>query len=452
MPTADVCGVPFKHGLSSTDLAHALKGIEASCAAANLRVKSLRAAIASGDQFGQTQARDWLLYSPEALLTAAVAANRKINPYKRQTLERCLAVPSLIDFSQPFGELVPVRPKQKKPTALGGPVAYRMLHDHGLCHRTAQDAVMRVLGPYFTPRSFQLTHLGTQAAIARAKPLIKMGYVHAARLDIESFYLNFSAKALIAELPLPAGVVEHAVVGRFMRVVMDQGTKEGKNIPNFTPHTKENLLLQARQGIPLGAGSSPIVGMICVSRLAWQSMPDAVLLNYADDFQLLAPSAKALEVSIGVLNDAVNNLPGGHFKLVLKAKGSAAAGIDFLGHRLRIVNGKLKTSPGQANLNLVYAKLNALDTRFGKLTNWPSKINQEAAVKCAAEMYAVTKGWISAFSQCDDIETRWAVLLVTKVAETLKMIDISEDQIAKAVEPWMGYKPATTLSASDQWR
>jgi hypothetical protein len=435
MPSVSIRGVSFEHQLSPTELAVAVKQIDASRAITKNWKKKLHDAIQEKDKPGQIEARDRLLYAPEAVLTAAIAANRKLRPSKRASLERCLGVPGQLDFSKPIPEIVRVRPKPKKSATFGGPVAYRMLHDHGLLHRTAQHAVMAVLGPHFLPSAFQFTHLGPPAAISRAKALIQAGYIYGIRLDIVEFYRNFSAGALINELPLPQKVVDHAVLGRHMKAVVDQGKK------TLSPHTIADLLLQASQGIPQGSASSPIVGMICVSRLPWPSAPDAALLNFADDFQLLAKTLGALQKSIEKLTDAVTELPGGHFKLAVKAEGSAATGIDFLGHRLQFVNGKLKTTPTPGNLENLWTELNALDEQFGKYAYGPWKADQAKMIESAAEQYALIEGWMSAFSECDDAAIRWAEFPKIKLDETLAAIGLSAKQIAKFVEPWMGYKP-----------
>lgn len=364
MPVALIDSVAIKHSLSGAALADAKKLISKSRFATNSWATVLRKSIKSGDDVDQAEARQWLMTSPEALLTSAIAANRKLRTAKRQTLERCLAVPQLLDFSGPLKEVVPVRPKAKKS---GG---CRMLHNHRLFHRTAQNAVVRVVGPYFTPRPFQYTQKGVHAAIRRGKTAIKTGHVCIARLDIKDFFPNFSAEALITELPLPWEVVEHVVVGRHMAVVMDQEKKHGQNGPLLLPHAHQALLLLARLGIPLGSGCSPIVGMFCVSRLVWLAMPGVILLNYADDFLLLALSPKILDEAIGKLTGAVADLPGGHFDLQLKVTGNVSKGFDFLGHHLSVVDGTLETRPSQANLEELYRKLNALEQKVCKHIGW----------------------------------------------------------------------------------
>jgi hypothetical protein len=122
-----------------------------------------------------------------------------------------------------------------------------MIHNPGPLHRTAGNAVIRVLSQYFAPRPFQYTQTGVHAAIREAKKAIQAGHVHIARLDIKDFYLNFSVEALINELPLPKEVVEHVVSGRHLAVVMDKGNGHGETM-----------------------SLSPIHMMDCFTRPAWE--------------------------------------------------------------------------------------------------------------------------------------------------------------------------------------
>lgn len=435
MQVALIDSVAIKHSLPGAALAAAKKLISKSRSATNSWATVLRKSIKSGDDAAQAEARQWLMTSPEALLTSAIAANRKLRTAKRQTLEQCLAVPKLLDFSGPLKEVVPVRPKAKKS---GG---CRMLHNHGLLHRSAQNAVVRVVGPYFMPHPFQYTQKGVHAAIRRAKTAIKTGHVYVARLDIKDFFLNFSAEALITELPLPGEVVEHVVVGRHMAVVMDQEKKHGQHAPLLLPHAHETLLLLARLGIPLGSGCSPIVGMFCVARLVWLSMPGVILLNYADDFLLLALSPKLLDEAIGKLTGAVADLPGGHFDLQLKLTGTVSKGFAFLGHHLQLVDGSLKTRPTEANLQDLYRKLNLIEVKIGKLTCGPGKVDKRAAIKCLASIHAFLDGWMAAFRECDNIE-RWVILPLGNLADLLNIAGVTNDEVTSAIEPWMGFEPS----------
>ncbi|MDB6146424.1 MAG: hypothetical protein JWO45_88, partial [Spartobacteria bacterium] len=95
----------------------------------------------------------------------------------------------------------------------------------------------------------------------------------------------------------------------------------------------------------------------------------------------------------------------------------------------------------QRNLEALYAKGNALDERFGKLTSWPGKIDTVSAVQCAAELLALIEGWTSAFSECDNGATRWAELPIEIFTKTCATLGISVEAISQAIEPWMEYNP-----------
>jgi hypothetical protein len=441
MPTVFIDGVSFKHGLSAPDLASTRKYISECQTKARYLRDGLLKAVQAGDDTGQASATAALLTDPASLVTAAVSANKKLKARKRQTLERCLAAPSLLDFQAPLSEPVPVYPQPKKS---GG---VRMIHNPGLLHRTAQTIVRWILGPHFVPRRFQYTHLGVPAAIKKVKALVKAGHVHAARLDVENFFVSFDAEKLATELPLPKEVVDHAVVGRLMKVVMDQekphGSKiHGSPITTLISPTHTYLLRMARLGIPQGSGSSPIIGMLVISYLAWTSMPGVMLINYADDFLLLAVTPQLLEEAIEQLTEAVQALPGGHFTLKLSEKGPIERGCTFLGHKLKLQKGQLKTSPALSNEQELFSHAAPLDERLGKALYIPGKPpNEAAAIECLAELHALATGWQAAFCECDDPKAYVAPLLCT-LKEGMGKLGLNVEQLMAHIEPSMIYHPA----------
>jgi len=433
LPKVDIRGVEFRHNLSGSEVCNAIKLVDVSRAAVSTRVARLRESIQAGNPLEERGSRHWLLTSPEALLASAIAANRKLRPTRRRTLDECLTVPAAIDFAVPFPEIVPVRFKAKT----GG---WRAIHNPGLHHRTAQDVTLRVLGQYFRPKPLQFTQLGVHKAIEQVRTAIASGHFFVARLDIKEFYASFDPDELANELPLPAEVVEHAVIGRRMKVKADQGKGRWKLSPYYSPHLQD-LLPLARLGIPTGSGSSPMVGMITLSHLAWAHMPGVIVVNYADDFLVLAQSATLRDIAVKALIRAVGDLPGGHFELKLKSEGQISAGVTFLGHEMKLQNGALKIKPKQSSQEAFYGHLNQLDTRFGNLVFYPGKKDWAAAIACAAEMYALVNGWIATFRSCDEITTRWAAVPLSSVADVLKTLGITAADIKAAVKPWMTFNP-----------
>ena len=427
--------VPFKHDLSAAELKHVLSAVKAARASAKARSKLLSEAHQVADKAGQQTLIESLLNGEDARLASAIRANQKLPTKKRRSLEDCLSVAQSLDLSKPLKEPVHVWLKNKTS-------GYRIIHNHGLKHRTAQDLVKRVMDVVFVPRPFQFTHLGIHAAIKQTKALINAGYVHAAHLDVKNFYGSFELEELSPELPLPEEVVEHTVVGRHMETVWDPEHTKGKHIhPSLSPH--HILHLEARLGIPQGSACSSIIGAYCTSRLPWVAMADVAMLNYADDYLLLAKSSNARAKAIDELTEAVGSLPGGTFKLELKGKGSASQGFCFLGHELQIVNEKLMTWPSVASHKSLFRTLANLNDRISAIV-FPvgapigAKFNKHAAVLQLAKQAAVVEGWCEAFQECDSLKEQIAIA-GPGWAVWANEIGVTFDQVKKAITPDMEY-------------
>jgi hypothetical protein len=447
--TVFVDNVAFKTRLSRAELAKAGVKLNHDRALTKALTDSLLKAIKSGSTEEQAQLQHFLATHTSPIFCSAITANKKLPAEKRATFEQCLDLPSLLDFTSPLSEPVAVYPKPKKS---GG---VRMIHKHGPLHRTSQDIVLRMIGPYFKPRPFQYTQSGVHKAIAKAKDCVKSGLIHTARLDIKDYFVSFDPKKLTSELPLPSELVEHVVVGRHMKVVMDQDKKHGHKVHGHgpkvhehgqmdhcsLPHSHEHLLTLARLGIPQGSGCSPIVGMFCISRLGWVPTPGVMLINYADDFLLLAQSDGHLKEAIEKLTAAVANLPGGHFVLNLKGTSEASKGIEFLGHRLRITQGKLVTSPTDRAIGHFWAILTSLDEKLWNAVYPPGAgINKKAGLVPLARLVALIDGWSGAFRECDDLN-RVLDVPTADVQEWLKKLGLTMPKVKAATDPSMRWSP-----------
>src|SRR3546814_2426499 len=82
-----------------------------------------------------------------------------------------------------------------------------------------------------------------------------------------------------------------------------------------------SLLCAARLGIPQGSACSPIVSDYCMSRIPWSPSSGIALVNYADDFFLLATSIPLLAAGGDMMIDAVSEITGGTFKLKQLSEG-----------------------------------------------------------------------------------------------------------------------------------
>ncbi|MBJ7532767.1 hypothetical protein JDN40_01345 [Rhodomicrobium vannielii ATCC 17100] len=456
MSVAFIDNVPFKHTFSAAYLKRVRKEIDDARKTTAKLTETLIQSIQAGNEPAKQDAVLSLLSHPSARLVSAICANRKLSPRNRKSLDDCLALSTTLDLFKPLTEIVPVRPMKK---ASGG---YRMIHNHGLQHRTAQHLVKRVLDIFFVPRSFQFTHLGCHAAIKRTKDLIHEGYVHVAHLDITDFFSSFELEKLLPELPLaqekaappakglpaqpgkggvlplPDEVVEYVVTGRHMAVRV---MLEKSSIGSSLTHSKE-LLNAARLGIPQGSACSSIVAAYTVSHLKWAFPSDVALVNVADDFLLLAQSREARAKAVDDLVAAVGSLPGGIFKLKLKTATSASKGFRFLGHEIQFADGTVRVSPSLAADEELVAKLDTIDEKLGKIL-FPiggTKVDKQAALDLLAKHAAILQGWQAAFSQCTDIEGYVSPYLESQ-ATWLDLIGATEDDLKHAITPDMEYTP-----------
>jgi hypothetical protein len=394
--TTQIDGIAFKHNLSELELAEARTAIQDAQTKANTLLAGLRQSRITKDLPAEIEFRNMLYHSDEARLSAAIAANKKLSPHKRTSLEDCLLAASNSDPEKPSDERVSVYPKVK---SSGG---FRMIQKFGLHNRIVQELVLRVVSTYYAPRRFQYATSGVPKAVARIKKAIVTGQIYFARLDIANFFPSFDAKKLASVLPCPPGIVEGVVLGQLLNIHMDKRFLKSSCKSSLSSHSIEDFILAARLGIPQGSVCSPIVSSFCMSRLAWPFMLGVTLTNYADDFLLLSSSATLLDKAIGKLIEAVAELPGGQFQLKLKAQGSVADGSEFLGHRFDFASGTLRTSPSSGAYEKLAGKLVKLEKKVSTPTT--GELANDKHEKVLAEMFATVNRWASFFRECDNME------------------------------------------------
>ena len=258
-------------------------------------------------------------------------------------------------------------------------------------------------------------------------------------MDITSFYPSHDPDWLVNKLPLRKDVAAHGVVGRHVKVEVDQ-TPEVKSIIYQDSVSLEYLNTLARKGLPQGLATSSLIAVMTIARLQGHEMPGVMLVNFGDDFFLLAMSETALTMAVARLQKAVAVLPGGHFDLNLKRIGPLSKGIDFIGHSLRIENGELRIRPTERSLASIIIKLMDIETSiYGKFGS-PVKDGSHEACALAARYVATVQGWLAAHKACNDLETRWANEFIAQMHETLAVLDVSLVHAQKFISPWMDWK------------
>lgn len=203
--------------------------------------------------------------------------------------------------------------------------------------------------------------------------------------------------------------------------------------------SEKHLLSAARRGIPHGSTCSPLVSSYCMRQLPWHPVPELVLVNYSDDFLLMAHSKSTLQKAGPVLVEAVGDLPGGHFKLERKCELKADEGFAFLGHQFRLQHGCLKISPTEKNINAFWKTLAELDERVSKFIYTLEMSKKDAfplAVEALARLAAYVQGWRAAFAECDNPD-RWLGGVQEEVATYRKKLGISSRQLQASIDPTM---------------
>jgi hypothetical protein len=433
MQVTEIAGSTFKHNLSQEELAAAHAELKTAVAYSKALGRAYAYRVANNDVEVWTFLQKQLLKRREAALASVIHAARKLPLKYRPTLDECLSLPLTLKLGAPSDETVWVRPEPKKS---GG---VRAICRFGIEHRARQNLVVRAIAPHFKPREFQYSKKGIQSAIAKAKQFIASGHVYAARLDISDFFGSFDLEKLAPVLPLPKEVVEYAVTGQHLKVdVSNKG--HGSQPLSLTATQILHLLYAAGQGVPLGAASSAKVALFIISLLTWSPSATAKLINWADDFLLLALTAEDLEKEIEKLVSAVAELPGGHFKLKLLQEGPLSKGIRFLGHNLQLVDGVLQTKVAPHAWEGILKRLSELDTHPVVSPMSGKKSDPKKSLALMARMLAYAKGWRQAFSQCDDAACIFSHLVIT-IEERAKWLGFTMQQVENAIDVGMKYEP-----------
>jgi hypothetical protein len=423
MPVVNIQEVSFEHTLSGS----ALENVKVQIASAFVFEKALHQQMIDGFKSPSPgfPTVSFYLKSEQVILACAIKAGMKVPKRYRPTLEALLDIPAKLSLEKPLGEIDWIR---LEPKHSGG---FRIIHDFGPKHRALKEMVRRVVECRFVPRPFQFTFEGIRTPVAEAKKAILEGHTCFATLDIKNHFGSFHSKRLAAMLPmLPTAWVEYAVLGR--HVVMKW--KKGSSLHTVQNLSPTELLYQACLGIPAGSICSPIIGAHSISRLQW---PDSSLgmSNYADNFLLLAPSFLELGKKKKDLKAAVGKLPGGNFVLKEVNQGCAKGGLDFLGHRLRLINNVVRIEPSAANLQTIYAD----GIKMGETVSYAMSKGDKAKAFYYVEQYCTqVKGWLAAFCECDDIEEfrRTFMFLIVQAAYPLQ---INIEDIMTSVEAKFEY-------------
>jgi hypothetical protein len=240
-----------------------------------------------------------------------------------------------------------------KPKPDGG---FRVVFSFGAHDRAKQVLLRNVICPRFTPSERQyFSRGGHNAAVKEIQKLFRE-YPVVAEFDAVDCYSSFNVGGAASFLHLPEKVGAYTLSGSHRHII----PPNDKEIPSFGGD--ENLqrirakveakIRMANLGLMAGSKVAPVVAemlfkSVCQAVLASRA---GIVINYADNFFLLAKSESALKELSNILSEALRSHPAGplqvHEKLFRPAKGQA---FEFLGYRLQPTRHGLIASMSQAN-------------------------------------------------------------------------------------------------------
>jgi hypothetical protein len=176
-----------------------------------------------------------------------------------------------------------------------------------------------------------------------------------------------------------------------------------------------------------------------MAALSWVSTEGVAIINYADNFLLLASSEEKLQKAVEDLTKAVGNLPGGHFHLKPYENTTLASGITFLGHQLYEASGTLRIGITETNDSHFFNELIRIDDKFHQL-KLDSAGGKQKGIKLVAEFHAFSHGWLAAFRECDEIAGH-IQFVQDLLDDYYEALGVTPKEVIAVIDETMGYKP-----------
>lgn len=345
------------------------------------------------------------LNSYSAKYLAVRRANGQMKLDRRLKKAELEAIAGRIDAWKGTDEEVLVHLKRKP----SNPYDFRIYMAFGIENRALQYLVLKPLEILADLVPYQYTiRGGVPAAIKHVVMAMSDGPVWAIELDVNDCYPSFDGNKLASLLPLPKEVSEHVLISKYLHHVGGNIAyhfgSTGDDDPG-DPISLEETLVAARQGIPQGSASSPLIAETMLA-MALREVPDlGAKVAYGDNMLLMAKEEGDVVTMMKALWSALEAHPVGLLRPKLKVF-EPGQPVEFLGHNLTPkAGGKIRIDPSPKNKEkfaaIMVAKLNYL--QFAKLT-------PKVRVREYGELKHYVRSWTAAFSLCDgigDCRTYW---------------------------------------------
>jgi hypothetical protein len=186
-----------------------------------------------------------------------------------------------------------------------------------------QYLVLWLLAPRLRlhPGQYAVPGRDRTAAVERAKQLIADGYEWIIRADIKNCHPAMNGEEILARLPGSRAVLRQVLLPPPMECI---------SFPSgYALHS-----LKARQGLPPGAASTPLVVAAALAPVLLELPDDVVVILYVDDFAIFAKSKAAAANAMNSLRVALEAAPVGDLRLKFCELHHASKGFTFLGYHI----------------------------------------------------------------------------------------------------------------------
>lgn len=345
--------------------------------------------------------------SQRVRLSALVEAAKRAPFHKRPTIKQCLDWSKSAQFHLPIDETVILKMLAK---ASGG---HRFYCAFGTKHKAAQRLAADMLRYTFKPKPWQYdakSSGGVRAAVKATKKHIDNGYLFVKRLDIKKFFDNFDHAGIKnSDVKLRPKLIEHVVLGTHYKMKVDPKLS---NSP-LGGDAADHVGFVTQTGIPQGSAVSPLVANFFTSGMKVKMPSGAKVINYVDDFLVLAKSDEALQKAENALKSAVSGLSVGEFELLEKSGSSPhhseanLSKFEFLGHAF-VYNGiePCRAFVNSANMQKfdheVVNRLELASKPFDPPL--PAKAMAEARREAVLKTLYYIRCWKHTFSEADNLE------------------------------------------------
>lgn len=208
-----------------------------------------------------------------------------------------------------------------KETAEGAKLRYTL--SFGVWQTARQILLKTVLEQIHVPHDTQfLLKGGRDTAVRRVQEYYAEGFVHIIEVDLNSAFHSFGSNGIAQMLGIPETWVETTLGGFLLKLSLSKPTSESMaEAINGNPCEMSKLVaftlmnpswLASLEGLTEGNCASPVA---CEILLAWlceklpQDWPSVRLVNYADNFLVMATCAKDAHTAATLLQEYLSEHP-----------------------------------------------------------------------------------------------------------------------------------------------